>query len=114
MTTLNMNGPFDLDEVSIDSEVTETSAGNYALGKQSEKGGLVVSYVGRSDSDVNLRLRYWASNSKHAMFKFSYASSPKEAYEKECKNYHDFNPSDNDIHPDKPDDSNLTCPVCGE
>jgi len=114
MVTLNMEGSFDLNETTIDAKVTRKSAGNYALGKINKNGGLTVSYVGRSDSDVNDRLKYWAENSTHKKFKFSYAASSKEAFEKECQNYHDFNPPENDIHPDKPDGSNLKCPVCGK
>jgi len=46
-------------------------------------------------------------------FKASYAGSVKEAYEKEGKNYHDFNPPQNQIHPAKTN-SNTQCPVCGQ
>ena len=114
MASLNMEGPFKLDEVTIDDKVTKTSAGNYALGRKNDKGTFLVGYVGRSDSDVNERLKYWAQNSERPLFKFSYASSPKAAFEKECQNYHDFEPPDNDIHPDKPNGTNWKCPICGE
>lgn len=112
MASLNMDGPFKLDEATIDSEVTKTSAGNYALGKKNDKGTFLVGYVGRSDSDVNDRLKYWAKNSQRPLFKYSYELSPKAAFEKECENYHDFEPPGNDIHPDKPNDTNWKCPVC--
>ena len=114
MPKLNMQGPFNLNENTIDEEVTKTSAGNYALGRKDDDGIFMVSYVGRSDSDVNDRLKYWIENSKRPLFKFSYAPSAKAAYEKECQNYHDFKPPDNDVHPDKPSGSNWKCPVCGE
>lgn len=113
MASLDMQGPFDLDNKSIDANVTKTSAGNYALGKV-ENGTFYVSYVGRSDSDVNSRLKQWVGE-KYSKFKFSYATSPKAAFEKECKNFHDFGGTeklDNDIHPDRPDNSGWKCPVC--
>lgn len=114
MASLNMKGPFNLDEVIIDTEVNKTSAGNYALGKKDDKGVFLVGYVGRSDSDVNDRLKYWVKNSKRPLFKFSYATSSKSAFEKECNNYHEFSPSSNDIHPDKPSGTDYKCPVCGQ
>lgn len=40
----------------------------------------------------------------------------KEAFEKECKNYHDFGGDigslDNDIHPDRPEGKEYECPIC--
>lgn len=108
-----MNGPYDLNEKKINEVVSKTSAGNYALGYIDTKGSFIVKYVGRADSDVNDRLKDHVS--KHPKFKFSYASSPKAAFEKECQNYHDFGGSkklENKIHPDRPQDSNWKCPVC--
>ena len=47
---------------------------------------------------------------------FSYAENSKEAFEKECKNYHDFGGDigslDNDIHPDRPEGKDYECPIC--
>lgn len=112
MASLNMNGPYDLTSQEIDKVITKTSAGNYALGKMNGE-SFIVSYVGRSDSDVNSRLKQHVG--KYSKFKYSYATSPKAAFEKECHNYHDFGESqklDNKIHPDRPKDSNWKCPVC--
>jgi len=76
-----------------------------------------VRYVGRSDTDVNSRLRSWVGkDSRYKQFKYSYATSSKEAFEKECKNYHDFGGSeslDNKDHPQRPEGTNWKCPVCG-
>ena len=44
---------------------------------------------------------------------FSYASCPKAAFEKKCKNYHDLGESeklDNKSHPDRPTGSGWKCP----
>lgn len=116
MATLNMSGPFSLDNESIDKAVTENSAGNYALGWTDTKDNkFVVKYVGRADEDLNTRLKQWAKKGMYSQFKASYANNVKEAFEKECRNYHDFGESeklDNDIHPDRPKDKTYECPVC--
>ena len=50
------------------------------------------------------------------MFKFSYANNAKEAFEKECRNYHDFGGDDgildNKVHPDRPERTEYDCPIC--
>jgi len=86
-----MKGPFNLTNDEIDNQVTKTSTGNYALGCVSDE-TFYVSYVGRSDTDLNDRLKDWVGEYKK--FKFSYATSPKAAFEKESQNYHDFGKSD--------------------
>jgi hypothetical protein len=111
---LGMQGPHDFGADKIDEVVTRTSAGNYALGDL-ENSTFIVRYVGRSDSDVNKELKS-KLDSKYSKFKFSYATSPKAAFEKECQNYHDFGGSenlDNKVHPAKPAGMNWKCPVCG-
>ena len=116
MASLGMDGPYDLDNETIDSKVTRTSAGNYALGKLNEDGVFIVHYVGRSDGDVNARLKAWVGeNANYKKFEFSYATSSKEAFEKECKNYHDFGGSeklDNEIHPQRPEGTDWGCSFC--
>jgi hypothetical protein len=127
MGSLNMNGPYDFNNDSIDSNVTKASVGNYALGNvDKETDNFHVTYVGRSDSDVKDKLRQQLSETKNTnykyqtkstSFKYSYASSPKEAFEKECRNYHDFVGSKkliNNVHPEKPMEVSWKCPVCNE
>ena len=112
MASLGMNGPYKLDKDTIDAKVTRKSPGNYALGKKNEKGTFLVGYVGRSDDDVNGRLKDWVGNTRRPLFKFSYATSAKAAFEKECNNYHDFDPPGNTSHPARPVGSNWKCPRC--
>ncbi len=117
MASLNMLGPYKLNNNKIDEVVTKTSAGNYALGKDGSE-AFTVCYVGRSDGDVNGRLKQWVGKKpeRYVDFKFSYATSPKAAFDKECNNYHDFGGSsslDNEIHPQCPANTNWKCPVCG-
>ena len=112
MASLGMSGPYKLDKNAIDAKVSKTSPGNYALGKKDAKGAFLVGYVGRADSDVNARLKSWVGKTKRPLFKFSYATSAKAAFEKECENYHDFDPEGNDVHPARPDGTNWKCPRC--
>jgi hypothetical protein len=127
MGSLNMDGPYDFNNDSIDINVTRVSGGNYALGFiDNNSNNFHVTFVGRSDSDVKGRLRKQLSEAKNInsryeikniSFKYSYASSPKEAFEKECHNYHNFVNSkklSNNVHPEKPKDVSLKCPVCNE
>lgn len=100
--TLDMKGPYSFTPEGIDEQITETSPGNYALGYMDNK-DFRVRYVGRSDTDVCDRLKsHIGKRPKCTHFKYSYASSPKTAYEKECQNYHDFTPPENKMHPDQP------------
>lgn len=114
MATLDMHGPFPLNDDEIDEQVTKTSPGNYGLGYTDNAGTFIVEYVGRSDSDVNDRLHDWVGT-KYKKFKYSYATSAKAAFEKECRNYHDFGGKeklDNDMHPDRPEGTDWECPDC--
>lgn len=112
MPSLEMDGPYNLNNETIDRVVTKTSAGNYALGRKNNEGPFLVNYVGRSDSDVNARLKAWVGKTTNTLFKFSYATSPRAAFEKECVNYHDFKPPGNKTHPDRPSGTNWKCPRC--
>lgn len=114
MASLEMSGPYNFTYEKIDEFVTQISAGNYALGYVNAKGTFIVQYVGRSDSDVNAELKARLS-SKYKKFKYSYATSAKAAFEKECRNYHAFGGKkelDNKNHPGRPDGTNWECPIC--
>jgi hypothetical protein len=110
MATLRMCGPYALHANLIDALVGQTSPGNYALGHTDDAGAFRVWFVGRSDSDLNARVHQHLGRCDQ--FKFSYATSPKAAFDKECKNYHDFNPPGNNGHPATPEGTNWTCPRC--
>ena len=115
MASLGMEGPYVFTSEKIDEVVTRTSAGNYALGYIKDDGKFVVEYVGRSDTDLKKELKERLTD-KYKKFKYSYATSPKAAFEKECHNYHDFGESkmlDNKYHPARPDGTNWKCPVAG-
>lgn len=115
MASTGLKGPFPLTEDSIDNEVTRTSPGAYALGYLNDNRTFIVSYVGRSDDDLNGRLKKWVGKKNYKRFKYDYFGSPKAAFEKECRLYHDFGGKqklDNDVHPARPENTNWECPVC--
>lgn len=114
MASLDMQGSYALNNSEIDRVVTRTSPGNYALGYTRDN-TFYVQYVGRADINVNARLKQHV-NEGYAKFMFSYATSPKAAFEKECHNYHDFGGPEgklnNKYHPDRPANSGWKCPCC--
>lgn len=125
MASLNMKGPFQIwikDENGVLVKNTgnvvsgDIKCGNYAFGND-EKDGFQIFYIGRSDSGLLKEINQQIDNGKANRcnhFKYSIANSPTEAYEKECQNYHDFNPPRNGIHPAKPkDNGHYKCPVEG-
>ena len=117
MTTRNsgLSGPFNLSQTGIDTAVNQTSPGAYALGRTSQDGTFLISYVGRSDDDLNGRLKNHVGS--HLQFKGLYFSSAKAAFDKECELYHMFGGPDgelqNKVHPAKPAGINARCPICG-
>lgn len=58
---LEMNGSYPLTHDAIDELLTRTAPGNYALGYMDD-GVFTVFYVGRSDSDLRLRLHEWVGS----------------------------------------------------
>lgn len=105
-------GPFLLTNQKIDVEVLKDKIGTYVLG-HSKSNSFYPKYVGRSDDDINGRLKDWVG--KYQEFKLSYHGTAKDAYYHECRVYHDFKSSlDNEVHPAKPSGSSYICPVCGE
>ena len=114
MATTGLHGPHLLTEKEIDAAVRGTGPGAYALGRQVE-GTFYVDYVGRSDGDLNARLKQWAA-SKYIYFKYGFYDTAKAAFEKECRMFHDFGGTaklDNKVHPARPEGTNLKCPVDG-
>lgn len=113
MPSTGLDGPYKLSEEKIDEIITETKLGVYVLGHINNRGVFIVEYVGRSDDDLNDRLHDWVG--EYEQFKATYYNSAKKAFEKECGIYHDFGEKeklDNEVHPDRPDNSNWECPMC--
>lgn len=120
-----MGQSYELSEEIINQIIEPNRIGNYAYGYLNDNGSFIVKYVGRSDSDLKSRIKHGLQDrlndescKKYERFKFSYASSVKEAYDKECRNFHDFGGDrgllNNINHPDKPNNVNCVCLVCGD
>jgi len=123
MTLLDMDGPYPFDEKFIEANIPKNTTGNYALGIFGSIDGredFAIQYVGRSDTDLNKRIKDHIGQPAplpFTHFKFSTAKNAAEAYIKECVNYHDCIEKGyrlyNEIHPDKPDGQlHLNCPRC--
>ena len=120
MPRLDMEGAFPLTKEEIDRQIPEGVIGNYAFGNivkdNAGNKAFCVCYVGRADGEpLRDRIKHGIKDG-YIEFKFSIAKTKKEAYEKECKNWHDFGGLegclDNKIHPDKPDGTDYECPYC--
>jgi hypothetical protein len=120
MASLGMKGSFPLTKEEIDKQIPEKVIGNYAYGhsKVNSEGREVfhVDYVGRADEEpLRERIKH-GINEGYKEFKFSTATNVKDAFEKECQNWHDFGGPDgqldNKIHPDKPNGTDYKCPIC--
>jgi len=109
---MRLSGTLTLDKSTIQTNVKEGSIGNYWLFDET----LGIRYVGRSDTDLQKRLLDHVNERPYKSFKFSYATSPKEAYYKECEQYHEHNKFGrlmNKNHPDRPENMpHLCCPIC--
>ncbi len=109
--TTGLHGPHPLTHDSVDRAVRGTGPGAYALGHVGSNDVFYVTYVGRSDTNLNKRLHEHIGAYKE--FKFGLYDTAKQAFEKECELYHDFNQTDNDVHPARPVGTNYRCPVLG-
>ena len=73
-------------------------------------------YIGRFDTDLQTEIiARSGAYPQCTHFMYSYANTIKEAFEKECKNFHDCGGSEsllNKIHPDKPNGADYKCPYC--
>lgn len=110
MANSGLYGPHLLKAENIDANVGKNGIGAYVLGHSAD-GTFYVNYVGRSDSDLNARLHQHIG--EFAQFKFGFLTTVKDAFEKECRLYHDFPNQNNEVHPAKPAGTKYTCPVCG-
>ena len=76
-----LKGSFPLNRAQVDAHVSIVSPGIFALGHRSADGSkFTIARVGRSDADVNRRLRDYIGQYSH--FKFGYSPSSAEAFEK--------------------------------
>ncbi|MBU4305808.1 MAG: hypothetical protein KJ893_09375 [Candidatus Omnitrophica bacterium] len=116
MASLNMQGPYVLVPDKIDEVVPAKTPGNYAIGYVADS-DFIVRYVGRASTDLNRELKGMVYRLSDCLFfKFSMAKSSKEAFKKECINYHDFGGNTqlkNTGHPVRRNgEEDWKCPCC--
>ena len=111
MNEYGLFGSFPLSSYSINEHVRGYGPGAYLLGYISGS-NFYVQRVGRSDSDLNSRLHDYVG--KYHAFQYVFFETARDAFYKECRLYHEFDPDDNFIHPDKPTGTNYICPVCSQ
>ncbi len=111
--TYDLSIMYKLTYESIDKNVKQ-KPGVYVLDKN-RSGSFQINFVGRANADLNDRLKQHIAEG-YKFFEFEYATSPKEAFEKECELYHDKGGPegklDNKIHPDRPKNTDWKCPKC--
>ncbi len=111
----NVSNPYELHSIVVNNHVATDRLGVYILGQTSDTwSDFFVQRVGRSDGDLNERLRQHAREKKYPEFMFMYCDTLKENFDWECFLYHEFDPSllNNDIHPDRPEGKRWSCPNC--
>jgi hypothetical protein len=108
-------GPFRLTDANVRA-VAKSFPGAYALSREPHPSAFVVNYVGRSDDDLMGRLLCHVGEGRYSHFKCGHAANAEEAFNWECRMYHDFPGLDNSIHPDRPNGLAallyMTCPRC--
>ncbi len=115
-TTGLLIGPLRLSEDAVETVVTGTMPGAFALGRMRD-GSFVVNYVGRSDADLRADLMAHAKRGKYKLMRFDYCAGAKDAFARQCTIYHDFGASwllDNKAHPKPPEGLEAKCPRCGK
>jgi hypothetical protein len=109
-------GPYKFDIETINKNFQRIAPGNFTLGYINEKNLFVVKYVGRDDNDLRSCLTQWIGKSlQYTLFKASYTTNSKDAFDNECHIYHNFGGSrhlDNETHPMRPSNTDWQCPRC--
>jgi len=109
MPNSGLFGPHSLTQAGVAANATGIGPGAYALGHLNQSGTFCISYVGRSDDDLAGRLQQHVPE-RYTHFKHAFYPSAKAAFDKECTLYHDFEPTDNKVHPARPRNTNWACP----
>ena len=108
---IELSGPFAFTSPTIDSVVTKTSPGVYLLGYTSGT-TFMVQRVGRSDVNLNARLKSAEYAGKFHQFKALYYPTADAAYHAECELFHAYGGNNNPNHPARPTGKNHRCNHC--
>ena len=109
MTSPRLYGPFQLTIQGIETHLQTDSPGVYALGNYRED-LFITAYIGRA-ADLREDLKAHIAG-PYQQFKFAYALSDRDAFEKQCELYHDFVGLDNERHPCPLTGTFWLCPRC--
>lgn len=114
MTPPSMEGPYELTHEKIEEVITKASPGVYQLGSIFQD-SFFLRYISRADSDLARSLKSWVGCERYSHFRFCCSASAQNAFEEECREYHENGGSedlDNEDHPQRPEESDWKCPVC--
>ncbi|MFZ4809691.1 MAG: hypothetical protein ACOYLQ_20750, partial [Hyphomicrobiaceae bacterium] len=103
-------GPYALVYDEVNKVIVRKAPGTFVLGHKDLEGRFLVSMVSRSDTDVKTRLCDYIGTA--TQFKYALYPTSKEAFEKECQLFHDFEPPNNIVHPSRPQGTTWECPRC--
>jgi hypothetical protein len=107
-------GPYPLSLAYIDCFVAKRARGTYVQGTRAHDGSIRVLRVGRSDKDLNARLKQYLRDpafKRRTHFYFELASSERRVFDSECFLFHFYMPSLNAIHPASPRGARYSCRV---
>lgn len=110
MPAPRLYGPFALSEERVYGRLQANSPGVFALGSTTA-GTFAIQRIGRSDEDLRTALKAHLGG-PYEQFKFTYALSPRDAFEKECQLFHGLAGLDVSDHPRAPKDTDVICPAC--
>lgn len=110
MSGAELNGPYRLVYEEITFFVRAASKGVYMLGQQGQSNRFLISYIGAGFTDVRSELLDRIGTA--SMFKIQLTQSADAAFRKQCDLFHQFQPSGNFVHPERPRGSSVQCPYC--
>lgn len=94
---------------SVAETVTQPAPGIFILG-QTIEGTFHVKYVGWDAEDIGAAIKFQVGLFNR--YKYEYALSAEEAFEKVCILYHMFLPARNKAHPEWHRGGAVECPMC--
>jgi len=114
MLNVGLSKSYSFNSETVDKIIKIKAAGNFALGELDDNGDFVAGYVGWSDSDIKNEIRAMLGG-RYSAFRYSYALTAKDAFEKNCRIFHDLGGKvmlDNKEHPARPERVKWRCPLC--
>lgn len=110
MVAPKLDGPYKLIVDEVKSATKASSCGVWALGSLRQDGRFAVSFVGASYGELVRDL--CACIGTAPQFKWKATAKPEMAFLHLCELFHNFHPSGNFAHPERPHGSRLRCPYC--